>query len=116
MWELRAEGAKAAPTGDGAWEVTLEVVARKVVVVSTGVETEVPMDEPVEIGVFAAAGEGADELAEPLHVAMHRIRSGAQTITVTVPREPVLAGIDPFHLLDWVEAEDDDNIEAVEIP
>jgi len=34
---------------------------------------------------------------------MHRIRSGDQTITVTVPREPALAGIDPYHLLDWEE-------------
>ena len=42
---------------------------------------------------------------------LHRIRSGEQTITVTVPREPVLAGIDPYHLLDWEDA-DDDNIEG----
>lgn len=33
----------------------------------------------------------------------HRIRAGRQTITVTVPRKPVLAGIDPYHLLDWEE-------------
>jgi hypothetical protein len=32
-----------------------------------------------------------------------------------VPREPVLAGIDPYHLLDWEEQEDDDNIDGVEI-
>ena len=35
---------------------------------------------------------------------LHRTRSGEQTITVTVPREPVLAGIDPYHLLDWEDA------------
>jgi hypothetical protein len=44
---------------------------------------------------------------------MHHIRSGEQTLTVTVPREPVLAGIDPYHLLDWEGREKDDNIEAV---
>ena len=43
----------------------------------------------------------------------HRIRSGEQTITVTVPRKPVRAGIDPYHLLiDW---ELDDNIEKVKV-
>ena len=34
---------------------------------------------------------------------------------MTVPRQPVLAGIDPYHLLDWEEGEDDDNIDAVEV-
>ena len=78
------------------------------------VETEVPMDEGVEIGVFAPTEQGG-ELSEPLYVQMHRIRSGEQTITVTVPRQPVLAGIDPYHLLDWEERADDDNIEGVEV-
>jgi hypothetical protein len=44
---------------------------------------------------------------------MHRIRSGEQTITVTVPRKPVRAGIDPYHLLDWEQPEADDNITRV---
>lgn len=43
---------------------------------------------------------------------MHRIRSGEQTITVTVPCKPALAGIDPYNLLDWEEG---DNVEGVEI-
>ena len=38
---------------------------------------------------------------------------GTQTITVTVPHKPDLAGIDPYHLLDWEERDDDDNIETV---
>lgn len=46
-------------------------------------------------------------------VQKHRIRSGKQTITVTVPQKPARAGIDPRYLLnDW---ETDDNIEAVKI-
>ena len=32
---------------------------------------------------------------------------------MTVPRKPALAGIDPYHLLDWEEDGDDDNIEVV---
>ena len=93
--------------------MTLDVRARKMVDDSAGVETEVPMDEWVQIGVFGAAEQGEDELSAPLYVQMHRIRSGEQTITVTVPRKPALAGIDPYHLLDWEEGEDDDNIEGV---
>jgi hypothetical protein len=115
FWDLRTERVAATRTDAGAWQVTLDVRARKVVADSAGVETEVPMSEWVEIGVFAPAGRGHAELSAPLYVRKHRIRSGRQTITVTVPREPVLAGVDPFHLLDIEEREDDDNVEPVKI-
>ncbi len=94
------------------FQVTLDVQARKVVVDSAGVETPVPMDDWVEIGVFAPA-EGGNGLGEPLYVQKHRIRSAKQTITVTVPRKPARAGIDPYHLLiDW---EIDDNTDEVKV-
>jgi len=113
FWQLRTERVKATQTASGTWQVTLDVKARKVVVDEEGVETELPMDELVEIGIFGPAG-GGGELSAPLHLEKHRIRTGQQTITVTVPRKPTLAGIDPRHLLDWEEREDDDNIEGVE--
>ena len=52
----------------------------------------------MEVGVFVPAEEG-EELGKPLYVQMHRIRSTEQMITVTVPRKPAHAGIDPYHLL-----------------
>lgn len=70
------------------------------------------MDESVQIGVFAPTEEGSD-YGETLYLEMHRIRSGQQTITVTVPREPSDAGIDPYHLL--IELERFDNVEEVTI-
>jgi hypothetical protein len=106
FWELQTSQASAQPTTTGQWQVTIEVTARKVVVDTAGAVTELPMDDPVEIGVFAAADEvGGDgeaegvELGRPLYRAMHRIRTGPQTITITVPERPVRAGIDPRHLL-----------------
>ena len=51
------------------------------------------------------------QVSQPLYLQKHRIRSTEQTITVTVPRMPARAGIDPYHLLiDW---EMGDNIEEV---
>ena len=113
FWQLATQRVTAERASDGRWRVTLAVRARKVVYDSAGVETEAPMDQWVPVGVFGA-GEAGDELGAPLYLRMHRVRSGGQTITVTVPREPVLAGIDPYHLLDWEEREDDDNIGRVE--
>jgi ABC-2 type transport system permease protein len=112
-WQLATAQVRADSTSTGEWQVTLDVRARKVVFDSAGVETEQPIDEWLPIGVFGAAREGAGELSQPLYLRMHRLRAGQQTITVTVPRKPVLAGIDPFHVLDWEESDDDDNISEV---
>jgi ABC-2 type transport system permease protein len=44
---------------------------------------------------------------------MHRIRSGKQTITVTVPRKPARAGIDPNHLpIDVTTADNGQNVKS----
>lgn len=70
------------------------------VVDEEGAETAMPMNDPIEIGVFAGA--------KPLSLAMHRIRTGPQTVTITVPQRPSRAGIDPRHLL--IDAEPGDNV------
>jgi ABC-2 type transport system permease protein len=98
FWELETERATAQRTPAGAWRVTLDVRARKVTVDPAGVETEVPMDDCIQVGVFAPAAEG-EARGRPLYTRMHRVRSGRQRITVTVPTRPARAGIDPDHLL-----------------
>jgi len=115
FWALRVERVRADPLPTGEWRVVMDVHARKIVVDSAGVETEVPVAEPIQIGVFGAREPGRHELSAPLYLAMHRVRPGEQTITLTVPERPVMAGIDPYHLLDWEEKEDDDNVEGVTI-
>jgi ABC-2 type transport system permease protein len=104
-WDLETKQAAAVQTEAGTWKMTLDVQARKVVVDEAGVETEVPMDDWIEVGVL-------DE-GEP-HLQKHRIRSGKQTIAVTVPQKPARAGIDPRHLLSD-RGEIDNNIKAVKI-
>ena len=65
--------------------------------------------------MFATAERGHEELSAPLYLQMQRIHTGEQTITVTVQGRPVLAGVDPYHLLDWEEGEEDDNVQTVKI-
>jgi ABC-2 type transport system permease protein len=103
-WELAAKRVEAERVETGEWRVTLEVRARKVVVDEAGIETEVTMDDLVEVGVFAAAGDGGP--GKPLYLRMHRVRSGEQRITLTVTGEPARAGIDPRNLLIDVETRD----------
>ncbi len=106
LWDVKAERARVEPTGTGAYRVTLDVVARKLRADGAGRETEVPMDDFVEIGVFAPGG--GDGPGAPLHLARHRIRSGRQTIRITVPRRPARAGIDPYGKL--IDRKRDDNV------
>jgi ABC-2 type transport system permease protein len=118
FWELRATEASARQMPNGEWEVTFQVDARKVAVDELGVETPYEMNDLIEVGVYAPAeperGETAGAEAGagvPLYVAMHRIRTGPQTITITVPQRPARAGIDPRHLL--IDVEPGDNFANV---
>jgi hypothetical protein len=111
FWTFDTKKAAAVQTAPNAWQVTFDVDARKVVVDSAGIEKEVPINECVEIGVFTDAGPG-EALGKPVYVQKHRIRSGRQSITVTVSGKPVRGGIDPYNVLDWDEG---DNIEPIEL-
>ena len=111
FWTFDTKKATAVQTAAGTWQVTMEVDAHKVVADSAGKETEVPMTRVGRDRDLRTRGPG-EMLGKPLYVQKHRIRSGTQTITVTVPERPARGGIDPYNLLDWEEG---DNIEPIEI-
>jgi len=102
LWDLRSEQATVTRTSDGRYEVALDVVATQMRSDSIGHATELPMNDLIEIGVFA---DGKDE---PLYLKRHRIVSGRQTIRVVVPRAPARAGIDP-----WRKLFDNDRLDNV---
>jgi hypothetical protein len=85
--------------------VTLDVQARKIVADSAGVERAAPMDDWIDVGVFAPARGNAPR--EPLYLRKHRIRAGRQQIRITVPGKPARAGLDPNYLL--IDLDTDDN-------
>ena len=101
-WRLKTQQFAVEQTKAGNWQVTLKVQAQKVVVDPTGYEKEVPMNDWLEVGLYEE-GKRSDE---PLYLQMHRIRSGEQTIKVTVPRKPERGGIDPNHLMIDLRLED----------
>ncbi len=107
-WELSAKQVTAEPIASDAWQVTIEIQARKLVVDLDGAGREIPMDDLVEVGVFGEDGDA------PLDLRMHRIHSGLQRITLTVQRRPAGAGIDPRNLL--MDARPGDNVTHVTIP
>ena len=111
-WETKTTGVSASPAGKNQWRVTLDVLARKVVVDTTGAETEVPMNDLVEVGVYGAGGSSPRGIE--LYRALHRVRNGTQRIAVIVRSKPVAAGIDPRNLL--IDADPTDNIKGTGLP
>ena len=85
----------------GGYQVDVRVRARKLLADSLGLETELPVDDRIEIGVFG------DNREVPLYLAKHRIRAGVQTVRVVVKEPPERAGIDPLHKL--IDRAIDDN-------
>lgn len=101
FWELKTETATAKQIKGGKWQVTLNLQANKLIVDNAGKKTNLPMKDWVEIGVFAPVEQGK-EVGKPLYVQKHFIKSGKQSITVTVHGRPAQVGFDPNHLLiDW---------------
>jgi aminopeptidase N len=106
LYELKTDSVVVtdAPNQPGRYAVDLYVNAKKVRADSLGKETEVPMNDWIDIGVFAKAPAKPDptideKIGVPLSLAKHKIISGSQKITVIVDQRPYRAGIDPLHKL-----------------
>ncbi|HEY0741269.1 MAG TPA: hypothetical protein VGD40_07405 [Chryseosolibacter sp.] len=109
-WNVGADRADTKQIDSSTWEVTLQLHARKFTVDTTGAEIEVPMDEWVQVGVFAPWNEETKK-EDVLYLQQHRIRSGKQTIKIRTSRRPGTAGVDPQYLL--IDLNTDDNLERV---
>ena len=104
LYDNKAAEATARPLGDGRYEVTVRATARKLRADGQGVETEVPLDDWIDVGVFGA-GDGV------LFMEKRHVTTPDVTVTVTVSGRPARAGIDPYHKL--VDRTPSDNERAV---
>ncbi len=112
LYDAKATEAKVTARPDGKWDVTLSIDAKKLYADGEGKETEAPLAEDFEIGVFAAEpGRGAFKAADVIAFERRPLKSGAQTITLTVDREPKFAGVDPYNKR--IDRNSDDNVVAV---
>jgi ABC-type transport system involved in multi-copper enzyme maturation permease subunit len=107
LWENRALSATYREKGGGKYEVTLKVSAKKLRADESGRQTEIPMNDLVDIGVLG-------DKDEPLYLKKHRIKDGETTLTLEVAGKPVKAGIDPVVKL--IDRRPDDNTIAVTTP
>ena len=92
VYDNRAVSATMKPLAGGKWEVTMKVVAKKRVADELGKESDVALDDLIDIGVI-------DEKGDAIAVEKKRIRAEESTFTMTVDKRPVKAGIDPLNKL-----------------
>jgi len=113
LYENSATKARYRPTEAGTYEVTLKLRPKKTRITEEGERVEVPMNDWVDIGIFAEANDGA-ALGEPLYMQKHQLTGEEQAITLVVDEVPARAGIDPY--LKLVDRTPDENMVDVSAP
>jgi len=112
LWDLKAEEATVTERADGRFDVEIAISAKKLEADGEGREEEVPLDMPIDIGVFIKNPEDADFGEDAvLHLEKHRVRNGETTLTLTVDERPAFAGVDPYAKL--IDRNTGDNLIAV---
>jgi ABC-2 type transport system permease protein len=98
LLDAKAVNAKSVKRSDGRYEVSFEVEAKKFYADGKGKETEAPLDEPFDVGVFSTEpGKPGYSAASVLAFQRQRIRTGRQTVTLVVDKPPLWVGVDPYN-------------------
>lgn len=104
--------AKAKKLPNGKFEVTIEVETKKFKADAKGNETEVPVNDFIEIGAFAKPAKD-QRYGKVLHRQRLQMKTGKGQYTFTVEEEPEKAGIDPLRLL--IDRLPEDNMKKVTV-
>jgi len=110
LFSNRALDATARPRPDGKYDVTLNIETHKFKADAKGNETEVPVDDWIDIGAFAKP-EKDRKYGRTLYRDRVHITQTRSSYTFTTGELPDQAGVDPFLLL--VDRIPDDNTKKV---
>jgi aminopeptidase N len=113
LYDVKVTEAKSSRRADGRWDVALEVDARKLYADGKGKETEAPLDESFDVGVFTVEpGRKGYDKSSVIAVEKTRLRSGRQTVRLVADREPTVAGVDPFNKR--IDRNSEDNLATID--
>jgi ABC-2 type transport system permease protein len=112
LYDVKVTDATSRRRADGRWDVTLAVEAAKRYADGKGQETEAPLDETFDVGVFTLKpGDQGYQKDSVLAVERRSLRSGRQTLHLVAPAEPAFAGVDPFNKR--IDRNSDDNLKEI---
>jgi aminopeptidase N len=113
LYDVKVTDARTSRRPDGRWDVTLEVEARKLYADGQGLESETPLEESFDVGVFTVEpGRKGYDRDAVIAVERATVRSGRQTLRLVVDQEPKVAGVDPFNKR--IDRNSEDNLRAVD--
>ena len=113
IYDLKAEKAEVRELANGKFETSITVAATKFYADGEGVETEAPLKDRIEIGLFTERpGEGAFARENVIWMERRPVRSGEQVIKVVTDKRPSWVGVDPYNK--YIDRNSDDNLVAPE--
>ncbi len=95
LFENKTNEATAVQTGENEWEVTLDLSTKKLEADTLGTETELTLNDWIDIGIFTFK-DGKEQL---IYLEKHKFTENENEVTITVNEDPVRAGIDPINKL-----------------
>lgn len=114
LYDLSVATPTAVQRPDGRWDVTVPVTARKLYVAEDGRETQGPLAEPIDIGLFASdPAEDALSRSAVIRLEPRELRTGVQVLRFVTSRQPTHAAVDPYGL--YIDRAAEDNVAAVEV-
>jgi ABC-2 type transport system permease protein len=108
LFENKTETAEFEEKSDNEFEVTLKVTAEKLRADSTGLETPIPINDWIDIGVYGKNVAGKDSL---IYLKKHKITQKENEFKIMVKSKPRKSGIDPLHKL--IDRHSNDNTKGL---
>lgn len=112
FYDNRVTAVKSKQRPDGKFDVEIDFDAAKREADGKGKETPIPIDDWIDVGVFARASGESEEKEKVLYLQKHRVTADTKSFTVVVDEKPYEAGIDPYNKL--IDRIPDDNRKTVE--
>ncbi len=113
LYDVKTTDVDATRRADGRWDVAVTVEARKLYANGEGVETEAPLNEAFDIGLFSAEpGKKAFDQRSVIAFERRPVRTGTQVFRFVTATKPAWAGVDPYNK--WIDRNSDDNLKKVD--
>jgi aminopeptidase N len=111
LFANRTESATYTERGDGTYLVQLQVEAKKLRADGQGNETEIELDDWIDVGVFGEETLEGEQQEKLLWMEKRHITEPRTEIEVVVEERPVRAGIDPYNKL--IDRDAADNVKKI---
>lgn len=109
VYENKVTSFSATKLVGGKYKVKIEISAKKFQSDSVGKQKEIPINDWVDVAVFAKRNPNDTKPEVPLYLTKVKLTKANQTFELILEEEPDRAGIDPYNKL--IDRDPDDNVQ-----